>query len=161
MPAFGQTRETWRDAAQALADAGRYAICLDLRGHGDSDHAPEGRYDLDAFAEDIKAVLAQLPARPVIIAASLGGQAAIAALGECEAQLASGLLLVGVTLWVEPDTAAAIIARFRAQTGGFDTLEHARRGIADLHPAEPEPRAVGVPCSTGSPTRTPGSPSRR
>jgi flavin reductase (DIM6/NTAB) family NADH-FMN oxidoreductase RutF/pimeloyl-ACP methyl ester carboxylesterase len=144
LPAFGQTKETWRDAGQALADAGRYAICLDLRGHGDSDHAADGRYDLDAFAEDIKTVLAQLPARPVIIAASLGGQAAVAALGECEAQLASGLLLVGVTLWVSPETAAAIIARFQAQTGGFDTLDHARRGIVDLHPAEPEPRIGGV-----------------
>jgi pimeloyl-ACP methyl ester carboxylesterase len=102
LPPMGQTKEIWRDAAQALADAGRYAICLDLRGHGDSGQAPDGRYDLDAYAEDLRAVLSQLPARPAIIATSVGGMASIAALGESEAQLATGLLLVGVTLWPAP-----------------------------------------------------------
>ena len=90
----GQTRAVWRPTAVALAEAGRHVISLDLRGHGDSEWPEDGRYDLDAHLGDLRAVLAELEARPVIVGASLGGWIATAAIGESATQLATGLVLV-------------------------------------------------------------------
>jgi flavin reductase (DIM6/NTAB) family NADH-FMN oxidoreductase RutF/pimeloyl-ACP methyl ester carboxylesterase len=89
-----QDKSVWSSAAAALALAGRYVICVDLRGHGESEWAPDGRYDLDAHVADLRTILASLHSRPVIVGASLGGWIAIAALGEDAAQLCTGLVLV-------------------------------------------------------------------
>ena len=89
-----QTRAVWDDVADALVKAGRHVIRIDLRGHGESDAAPDGRYEFDAFVEDLRAVLAQMASRPVVVAASLGGWAATAALGEEGNHLAAGLVLI-------------------------------------------------------------------
>src|SRR4051794_14296383 len=40
----GQTRHSWARAAKSLASAGYFALVLDLRGHGESDWAPDGDY---------------------------------------------------------------------------------------------------------------------
>lgn len=39
----GQTRHAWGGAARVLAEAGWYAVSLDLRGHGDSAWCPDGK----------------------------------------------------------------------------------------------------------------------
>lgn len=98
----GQTHDAWRSAAVALAEAGRYVISLDLRGHGASEWPADGRYDLDAYSGDIRAVLATLRSRPVIVAASLGGWIATAVLGESETALATGLVLVDAPPRMDP-----------------------------------------------------------
>src|SRR5579872_2080994 len=78
LPSGGQTKEFWHISARALADAGRYAICIDLRGHGDSGHAADGRYDLDAHVKDLQAILAVLPSRALVVGAGLGAIIALA-----------------------------------------------------------------------------------
>ncbi len=90
----GQTRDIWNEAASALVKAGRQVIAIDLRGHGESEWPADGRYDFGAFVEDLRAVLSQLPSRPVIVGASLGGWVAAVAIGEEGGHLASGLILV-------------------------------------------------------------------
>jgi flavin reductase (DIM6/NTAB) family NADH-FMN oxidoreductase RutF/pimeloyl-ACP methyl ester carboxylesterase len=91
----GQTRAAWAEPAAALAATGRYVIALDLRGHGESERPGDGRYDLDAYVGDVRAVLAELGSRPVIVAASLGGWVATAVIGENGGEhLATGLVLV-------------------------------------------------------------------
>ncbi len=90
----GQTRHIWNEAAAALVKAGRQVIAIDLRGHGESEWPADGRYEFGAYVEDLRAVLAQLPSRPVIVGASLGGWVAAVALGEEGGHLASGLILV-------------------------------------------------------------------
>jgi flavin reductase (DIM6/NTAB) family NADH-FMN oxidoreductase RutF/pimeloyl-ACP methyl ester carboxylesterase len=95
----GQTRKDWDDVASALELAGRRVISFDLRGHGGSEWPGHG-YALDQFVEDLKAVLAWLDARPVIVAATLGGWMAMLALGEEGTHLAAGLVLVDTP----PDT---------------------------------------------------------
>ena len=89
-----QTRSVWDDVADALVKAGRHVIRIDLRGHGESEWPVDARYDFEALVEDLRAVLAQMASRPVVVAASLGGWAATAALGEEGAHLAAGLVLV-------------------------------------------------------------------
>lgn len=89
----GQNRDIWNDTAAALVRAGRQVISIDLRGHGESDWPEDGRYEFGVFVEDLRAILAQLPSRPVIVGASLGGWVAAAAVGEDGGHLASGLVL--------------------------------------------------------------------
>lgn len=92
----GQTRGDWAGVAEALAQSGRQVVSLDLRGHGGSEWPSDGRYAFDVFADDVRAVLAQMPARPLILGAGLGGWLASVVVGEDGAHLASGLVLVGV-----------------------------------------------------------------
>lgn len=89
----GQTRAIWSDAASALVRAGRQVMAIDLRGHGQSEWPEDGRYEFGAYVEDLRAILAQLPSRPVVVGASLGGWVAAVALGEDGGHLASGLIL--------------------------------------------------------------------
>jgi flavin reductase (DIM6/NTAB) family NADH-FMN oxidoreductase RutF/pimeloyl-ACP methyl ester carboxylesterase len=89
----GQTRDIWTEAASALVRAGRQVIAIDLRGHGESEWPQDARYEFGAYVEDLRAILAQLPSRPVIVGASLGGWVAAVAVGEDGGHLASGLIL--------------------------------------------------------------------
>jgi len=107
----GQTRAVWTGVADALVQAGRRVISLDLRGHGGSEWPADGRYDVEALVEDLRAVLAQLGSRPMVVAATLGGWIAGAALARDAALLASGLVLVDLPLRVDAATAAHINER--------------------------------------------------
>lgn len=54
-----------------------HVIAVDLRGHGDSDWAPDGNYEMGAFVYDFAQLVHQLDAAPVtIVAHSLGGNVA-------------------------------------------------------------------------------------
>lgn len=69
----GQTRRSWAKAAAAVARRGWQAVTIDLRGHGESDWSSDGDYRVVSFAGDVQDVLRNLPARPVLVGASLGG----------------------------------------------------------------------------------------
>ncbi|HMO76838.1 MAG TPA: alpha/beta fold hydrolase [Sphingopyxis sp.] len=109
----GQTRAVWASIAEALEQAGRRVISLDLRGHGGSEWPEDGRYDFDALVEDLRAVLAQLASRPVVVASTLGGWVASAALERDAALLASGLVLVDMPVHVDPAVSQRIADRLR------------------------------------------------
>jgi len=141
LPATGQTKEMWFGAAEALADAGRYAVCLDLRGHGASGVAADGAYGADAFAGDLRAVLAQLPARAAIVAVGSAGLAAAMALGESSAPLATAMVLVGVTTRVDEELFARVDAAWRERDLSHARPEAALAAIAAVHPFEPAPSA--------------------
>src|SRR5271157_1334596 len=78
----GQTRHSWGTTLAALAGRGWRAYSVDLRGHGDSEWAPNGDYTLDAFAGDVLAIVDALGRPPALVGASLGGVASLAAIGE-------------------------------------------------------------------------------
>jgi flavin reductase (DIM6/NTAB) family NADH-FMN oxidoreductase RutF/pimeloyl-ACP methyl ester carboxylesterase len=128
----GHTRRSWRAAARALSAAGRHAIALDLRGHGDSGWAQDGRYDIDALAEDIRAVLAQLPTRPVVVGASAGGLIALQALSGGAEGLASGLVLVDAAPWIDQEASARMGAILRRHAQGFANLGEAVAAAGEL-----------------------------
>lgn len=111
----GQTRAVWTEAANALVQAGRQVINLDLRGHGNSEWPDDGRYDFQAHVQDLRAVLAQMGSRPVIVAATLGGWIAMVALGQDAATLASGLVLVDLPTQVTPEASRTIGEKLRAR----------------------------------------------
>ena len=114
----GQTRADWEGVALALRDAGRHAINIDLRGHGGSEWPEDARYDFNAYVEDIRAVLAQMRTRPVVVAATLTGWVAAAALAEDAATLAAGLVLVDL-----PDNDARDVVQGLAGTMGVGQFD--------------------------------------
>lgn len=98
---IGQTRKVWEDVADALEQAGRHVINIDLRGHGGSEWPVDARYDFDAYVQDLRAVLGQMRTRPVVVAATHSAWIATMALAEEAATLASGLVLVDLPATIE------------------------------------------------------------
>lgn len=129
----GQTRHSWGSAIAMLGDVGFRALALDLRGHGDSDWAPDGRYDLDALADDLRDVIATLPDRPALIGASLGGLTSLLVAGE-DAGAARALVLVDVVPQIETAGAAEIRDFMSGNPGGFATVEEAADAVAGYLP---------------------------
>ncbi|MFN5780440.1 MAG: alpha/beta fold hydrolase, partial [Novosphingobium sp.] len=101
----GQTRSEWSTVAEALVQAGRRVVSLDLRGHGGSEWPESGRYDLESHIEDLRAVLAQLGTRPVVVTSTSSGWIATVALATDAANLAAGLVLVDMPARRDPGLA--------------------------------------------------------
>jgi len=138
----GQTRFAWKGAAERFAAEGWYALSVDLRGHGDSDWAPDGDYTLDAFAADVAAVCGTLDARPAVVGASMGGMAALLAQGEIEPPPASALVLVDIATRMDPGAVARIVTFMTAQPDGFASLEEAADAVARYQPHRSRPAST-------------------
>ncbi|WP_254913625.1 alpha/beta fold hydrolase [Sphingobium sp. Z007] len=135
----GQTRHSWGRAVDEAAARGFRAITLDLRGHGDSDWAPDGDYRIDAHVADIRAVVATLPDVPALVGASLGGLASLLATGESPAPIARGLVLVDVVPQIEMEGAQEIRAFMTGNADGFATVEAAADAVAAYLPHRTRP----------------------
>lgn len=139
-----EERSSWREVAEALADAGRYVVSVDLRGQGGSDRPADKRFDLDAYAADLSAILAQLSSRPVVVGASLGGWIATATLGEGGPDLASALVLVDSPPHIDPERAV----EFGDLSPGGDADEpRDLKAAADMDLAAVEARLRGAASS--------------
>ena len=135
----GQTRHAWGGAAEAFAAAGRYALAVDLRGHGHSDWSPDGMYGLSRFAGDVHTIVEYLGRPPALVGASLGGLSSIIAVGESSDSVASSLVLVDVAPRVEEEGRNKIADFMRAGFDGFDTLDDAADLIASFMPHRERP----------------------
>jgi flavin reductase (DIM6/NTAB) family NADH-FMN oxidoreductase RutF/pimeloyl-ACP methyl ester carboxylesterase len=140
LPATTQTKEMWHGAGAALGAAGRYAVCVDLRGHGGSGFAVDGAYGLDAYAADICAIVGQLPSRPTIVGIGASGLAALLAVGERPSPIASALILVGVTPWAEQALATRVATAIAVRAEVFADAQAALSAITNVHPFEPSPK---------------------
>ncbi len=68
-----QTAHSWDEVAEALSSDYR-VICLDQRGHGDSDWAPNGEYNRQGMATDVEALTDALGlSRFLLCGMSMGG----------------------------------------------------------------------------------------
>ena len=138
----GQTRHAWGGTAAALAEKGWRAMAMDLRGHGDSDWAPDGDYQLEAYVRDLLSIVGQLEQKPAVVGASLGGLAALLACGEAETPLVSALVLVDIAPRTEPTGVARIMNFMTASPDGFATLEEAADAVAAYQPQRPRPQSL-------------------
>lgn len=136
----GQTRHAWGSAAAELAEAGNFAISIDLRGHGHSDWSPDGVYTMDRFAGDVGSIASALGRPPALVGASLGGLSCLAAIGESDHEIATSLILVDVAPRIEVDGRMKIQGFMRAGMRGFDSLEDAADSIAEFIPHRPRPK---------------------
>jgi pimeloyl-ACP methyl ester carboxylesterase len=139
----GQTRHAWTETATTLAARGWRVIALDLRGHGESDWAPDGSYEITDFASDVVTVVDSLSASPFVVGASLGGIAALAAQGLVDRQLYAGVVLVDVAPRLEPAGIGRIVGFMTAYPDGFASLDEAASVIASYLPHRQRPTDLG------------------
>ncbi|MEM8609888.1 MAG: alpha/beta hydrolase [Myxococcota bacterium] len=130
----GQTRHAWAGSAEALGRLGFYSVTLDHRGHGDSDWAGRGQYGIDRFAEDLVEVASTFDTKPIVVGASLGGLAAIAAEETNELPVAKAIVLVDISPRMELAGVQRIISFMRLGGNGFASLEEAADAIASYTP---------------------------
>jgi pimeloyl-ACP methyl ester carboxylesterase len=147
----GQTRHAWAKTAHRLADAGWRVVAVDQRGHGDSEWVADGSYAFADYAADAAAVASAIAAphepAPVAVGASLGGIAALLALGrargEGRAPPFSGLILVDVVPRMDPRGVAHVQGFMRARAAeGFGSVEEAADAVAAYLPHRPRPRSL-------------------
>jgi pimeloyl-ACP methyl ester carboxylesterase len=137
----GQTRHAWAGATARLAERGWRAVSLDLRGHGESDWAPDGDYAMRRFAEDLVAVADALPDRPALIGASLGGLAGLMVETEVAPRTFRSLTLVDIVPRSDPEGVAKIMGFMGAHLEeGFASLDAAADAIAAYLPHRPRPK---------------------
>jgi pimeloyl-ACP methyl ester carboxylesterase len=134
----GQTRHSWGRAVSLAAERGFRSISIDLRGHGESDWAPDGRYELDDYAADARAVIAQLGGCAAIVGASLGGLTGLIVSGESSG-LTSALVLVDVAPRIEIEGAAEIRGFMSSAPNGFASVEEAADAVSAYLPHRPRP----------------------
>lgn len=134
----GQTRHAWGATAGNLAAAGFYAVTLDLRGHGDSDWAADGDYEIASFAADILAVAGALASPPALVGASLGGIASM--ICEHTHPIATAVVLVDITPRMDPVGVERIVGFMHAFPEGFAAIEDAADAISAYLPHRPRPR---------------------
>ena len=140
----GQTRHAWGGTARLLGDKGWRATTVDLRGHGMSDWSPGGRYGIEVFAADVRAVARAQRAAPVLIGASLGGLASLVGIAEDEpgpgqGPLAAGLVLVDVAPRMENAGLRRITDFMFQNLDGFASLDEVADAIAAYNPNRPRP----------------------
>lgn len=142
----GQTRHAWDKTAVQIAHAGWTAIAIDQRGHGESGRPANGRYSFGAYGEDAMALADQIAEargrRPVAIGASMGGIAALLALG-LKADAFAGLILVDITPHLD-EGGIDRIRGFMAEKAeaGFASVEEAADAVARYLPHRPRPPSL-------------------
>jgi pimeloyl-ACP methyl ester carboxylesterase len=139
MHGSGQTRQSWGRALEEAAKRGYRALSLDLRGHGDSDWSPDGKYTLDYFAADVRQAIEYLGGEPILVGASLGG---IIGLLICASPPppVRALVLVDITPRVEMSGAKEVSAFMDSAPNGFGSLEEAADAVAAYLPHRQRPK---------------------
>lgn len=138
----GQTRHAWKGTGEALARAGYRAVAFDLRGHGDSGWAPDGLYTTDVLLADLATVVDAVGStHPVLVGASMGGGASLAAVGEGHVD-ASALVLVDFAPRMDPDGVDRVQAFMDERPHGFASLEEVADAVAAYRPGNRRPANV-------------------
>ncbi|GAA3092607.1 alpha/beta fold hydrolase [Streptomyces rectiviolaceus] len=135
----GQTRHAWDRTGPRLAALGWRVVAPDLRGHGTSEWSADGDYDLDVFAEDVRALVAELDARPVLVGASLGGLSSLLASGEAPRAAIRALVLVDVAHRPDPRGVRRIVEFMRGRPDGFGGVGEAAAAVSAHLPHRPPP----------------------
>ena len=135
----GQTRQSWGRALEEAAKRGYRALSLDLRGHGDSDWAPDGQYTLERFAADVRQAIEYTGIEPIVIGASLGGIVGLL-IGASPPPPLRALVLVDIAPRVEMSGANEVTAFMNSAPNGFDSLEQAAEAVAAYLPHRSRPK---------------------
>ncbi len=131
---FGNDAHVWDECAPLVAPHYR-TLALDQRGHGDSDHDAEGRYDHLTMALDLEAAIAALEIdRLVLVGHSMGGRVGMHFAGRNPEKMA-GFVIVDSG----PDLDTRGTTRIRMETESaelvFDSVEDYARILMELYPA--------------------------
>ncbi|MBF6209546.1 alpha/beta fold hydrolase [Nocardia puris] len=133
--AGGERRSVWRPVIDVLTAAGFRCVAYDQRGHGDSGGAARA---LAPCAGDVAAMVVAEPAGCVLVGASLGGLATIAALRDPAVRArVAGLALVDVVPDADPDR----VREFLSEARGYGRY---REIVDDIFAQLPRLRATAV-----------------
>ena len=136
----GQTRHAWQKTGDILAEHGYYAVCIDARGHGESDWDERGDYKIGAFRDDLTDWVGYFDNRPpVLIGASLGGFTSLLYEGQYDEPHSPALVLVDIAPTVQPKGVQRIVDFMKARPDGFSSLEDAADAIAAYLPHRKRP----------------------
>lgn len=130
----GQTRHSWANTAERLANQRWTTVSMDTRGHGDSAWAQQPlHYSMAHLVADLQAIVAAIGEPPVVIGASMGGMTALVGEGE-HPGLLRALVLVDVAPTIELSGALRITEFMRSGIRGFDTLEDVAAAVSAYNP---------------------------
>jgi pimeloyl-ACP methyl ester carboxylesterase len=132
---FGNQAHIWDDLAVLVAPHYR-VVAVDLRGHGDSDHDPERRYDYDTHVRDLEAVTETLGIeRMVLVGHSLGGRTATFFAGAHPERMA-GLVIVDAGPELDPRGTSRIRMEVEQRGDGtFSSVREYEQVLAHNYPA--------------------------
>ncbi len=134
--AGGERRRVWRPVSEVLVDAGYRCVAFDQRGHGESDGDARA---LSSYADDVTAMLSAEPPRCVVVGASLGGLAAVAALTDPAVRArVAGLVLVDVVPCLEPSRVRRFLAAGGLQGAHTELVENILGQVPRLRQATAE-----------------------
>ncbi len=132
---FGNDCHVWDESAPLVAPHYR-TLAFDMRGHGDSDCDPEGRYDHGTMALDVEAALDSLGIdRLVLVGHSMGGRVAMHFAGDHPERMA-GLVIVDAG----PELDARGVTRIRLDAAtqkdvSFSSMAEYTRALSLAYPA--------------------------
>lgn len=135
----GQTRHSWKNTGQRLANEGLHVIALDTRGHGDSDWSPHGRYAVEELCRDIVAVIAQINRPLALIGASIGALTAIVAAAAAGPQAVKKLGLVDMVPRYEGRGSDRVRDFMLSNLDGFASLQEAADAVSVYLPQRTKP----------------------
>jgi pimeloyl-ACP methyl ester carboxylesterase len=135
---FGNEAHIWDDFAAIVAPHYR-TVAVDLRGHGDSDHDPEHRYDYDFHVADLEAVTAALGIeRLVLVGHSFGGRTSMLFAAKHPGRMA-GLVIVDIGPEHDPRGTTRIrLEVMQRGDGSFASPAEYERVLAHNFPAGSE-----------------------
>lgn len=129
--AGGENRGVWTPISTRIAADGLRTVAFDLRGHGESTGRAE---TLRALADDVIEMVRREPMPIVVVGASLGGLAAIAALAEpTVARRVVGLVLVDVVPDPDPDRVRSWLSDLGLGDQRADLVEDTLAAGPELH----------------------------
>jgi pimeloyl-ACP methyl ester carboxylesterase len=137
LPGGGQTWRSWAATGELLARDGFQVVLMEYRGHGDSDWSPAGDYSTDTLMADVRAVVAGLPAPPVLVGASMGGMLGLLAEGESSDGLLSGLVVVDYAPTRSSEGLSKILDFMAGQGDGFASVEEAAQQLGMFRGSRP------------------------
>jgi len=132
---FGNEAHIWDDFAPVVAPYYR-TVAMDLRGHGDSAHDSQRRYDYQSHVRDLEAITAELGIdRLVLVGHSLGGRISALFAARHPRRMA-GLVLVDAG----PELDARGVSRIstdveRSVDLSFASLAECENALAHAYPA--------------------------
>ncbi len=134
---FGNDAHIWDDFAPTVAPHYR-TVALDLRGHGDSDHDAERRYDYESHVRDVEQVTAALGIeRMVLVGHSFGGRVSTLFAAAHPDRMA-GLVIVDAGPELDPRGTTRIALDVQKQNSGdgsVASVEEYERFLVHAYPA--------------------------
>ncbi|CAH1663677.1 MULTISPECIES: alpha/beta hydrolase [unclassified Chelatococcus] len=142
-----QNHRAWERSLQSLARSGYRAIAVDMRGHGDSGWAPDGRYGIEDWGADTVCLVEQLSRESnkkiALVGASRGGLGALLTAAS-HPDLVSCLVMIDVAPRIDESGMGAIRAFMQRSAEGFATVEDAAAALTKFMNRSPRGDASGL-----------------